>query len=354
MTRIAFVPAGIRAPASVLGHDATGAWLECDDAALVRGRLELLWLSRAGYDHAVRRLHASDIPAVIARRRTAFAAQLPSRAKTELYALRLPILVTAARHGDRDAVARSLTILARLSGGSRFKGVDDTGMLERLLEREQTVRAELDSDDGRPEAAPGEPEMRAQLADGTARLLAGRGRPEYVQAPLYASLARGYLLRAAPDDLLADWKRNGIPAVPWRGGVIGPLAPAQAAELHGRPMFPDGNTAAGLRAALTPAQLTVELEDREQDLGMTAHVASLRVELAVFRRLAALRPALTAVLTNAIAEETRWLITALARRPATTAPADFAAATELLAALVALHGPAWLAFAAELRTLERI
>jgi hypothetical protein len=161
--------------------------------------------------------------------------------------------------------------------------------------------------------------------------------------------------------------------VPWRGGVIGPLRPDEADELAPslttvKLVLPDGRHAAGMQRSLTAAQLVVALEDRERDLGMMPHVAGLRIELATFRRTAAtmLRdPALAAALTAQIAEETAVLRAALAARPAFVDPAppsapatteagvlaEFTAAANLLAALIARCGVAWQGLAARLLAL---
>jgi hypothetical protein len=375
MERVAFVPSVLKPPAgaAVLGRASGGWWVACDDEALLvgAGKIELLWLSRAAYERAVRRLDQDEVARVIALRRTAFSSRIPSRAKAELFTLRLRALAVAARDQASDAFERSLVVLASLAGASRFKGVGDVGLLERLLEREQGLRNELDSPEGHPEAAPGEIDARRKLADDTTQLLRKVGRPEYAQAPLYVALVRGYWLTPPPAELLADWKRDGIPAVPWRGGVIGPLRPDEMAELQPSPaevklMFPDANQAAGLRLSLTPAQLTVELEDRDRALNMTPHVAGLRVELATFRRNAAglvQDAGIATALARQIASEAPIVMAALAARPAfvevagppalADTEAEFTAAAKLLSALAAFRGIDWQPLAAELLAIAK-
>lgn len=371
--RIAFVPAGAEAPvhAVELGRMTAGAWVACGDAGLLACPAgELLWLSRPGYEHAVRRLGERDVAQVVARRRSAFAAQLPSRAPGELFGLRLRVAEAAARAQDGAAFERSLAVLAELSGASRFLGVGDAGLLGRLLEREQRLCGELESPEGSALAAPGEREARVRLADETAQLLARLGQPEYAQAPLYVALVRGYLLVPAPAELIAQWRRDGVLAVPWRGGAVGPLRAGEAQDL--RPlaeatlMFAEGGQAAGLQMSLTPAQLAVELADREGDVQMARHVSGLRVALAAFRRNAAglvQDRAIAAALARQLAVETPIAMVAMAARRvfleagpspslADTA-AEFAAAGTLLAGLVVRHGIAWQRLAAELLAVAK-
>lgn len=370
MQRVAFVPAGVPRPGTAveLGTGAGGSWIACDDDVVLAGagQLELLWLSRAAYDHAVRKLAKEAVPKVIALRRTGFSAHLPSLAKAELFPVQLRVLAVAARDPASDAFAHALTLLTRLAGASRFQGIGDAGLLERLLEREQAVRNELRSPEGRPEAAPGEQGVRTGFVDDTAQLLKHAGRPDYAQAPLHVPLVRGYLLKPAPARLVADWERDGVAAVPWRGGVIGPLRADEAAELRSslaevKLMFPDGDQAAELSVSLTPAQLTVALREQEQDLHMTPHVAGLRVALATFRRNAAslvTDASIAARLATQVAAEAPLVMAAFAARPAFVEPArppslsqaeaDFVAAAALLSRLVARQGVEWQALAAEL------
>lgn len=373
--RVAFVPSAMKPPSKAVELSVLrgGSCVVCDDDALLAGagKIELLWLSRTDHDRAVRRLDKDEVAKVIALRRTAFSSRLPSHAMAELFRLRLHALAVAAREGASDAFDRSLAVLAHLAGASRFKGVGDIGLLERLLEREQAVRNELDSAEGHPAAVSGEIDTRRKLADETAQLLSKVGRPEYAQAPLYVPLVRGYLVIPPPTQRIAAWERDGIPAVPWRGGVIGPLRPDEAAELEPscaqvKLMFPDGNQAAGLRFALTPAQLVIELEDREHDPNMALHIASLRVELATFRRNAAglvKDVGIAATLTEQIATETPIVMAAFAARPAFIDPAwppilaqaeaEFTAAATLLSKLVAFHGPAWQELSAKLLAIAK-
>jgi len=370
--RISFAPAGTTAPAGAveLGSSAAGAWVECDDDALIASRAELLWLGRAAYDRAVRRLAKRDLASVVALRRAAFSARLPGLAKAELYAARLRVLEAAAGAGAATPFVRSLTVLAALGGPARWKGVDDAGLGRRLLERERGLANELASPEGAAEAVAGEVDARRALEGGTTKLLTGLGHPELERAPLYVPLVRGYWVHHPPADLVATWKRDGVPAVPWRGGVIGPLRPDTADDLRAahevKLMFPDGHQAAGLRLSMTSAQLEVELEDREHDLRMAAHVAGLRVELATFRRNAralAKDPSVAAALAQQIAIETPLLQSALAARPAWLAGATpasvndeaaaFAAAAELLAKLVAKAGLEWQTLALELAALAK-
>jgi hypothetical protein len=116
--------------------------------------------------------------------------------------------------------------------------------------------------------------------------------------------------------------------------------------------------------SLTPAQLAVELADREGDVQMARHVSGLRVALATFRRNAAglvQDRGIAAALARQLAVETPIAMAAMAARPvfievgpspgvADTA-AEFAAAGTLLAGLVVRHGIAWQRLAAELLAL---
>jgi len=297
--RVVFRAAGAAVPVAwaELGRSEAGAWGVVDDqvwlAAGAQGNpLELLYLSVADYAHATRRLPGDEVAAVVARRRPAFAANVPAYAigivemqLREVFPLLGPSPADARTSADLISALATFTVVSRFSGTAVRK------LLQFVREGDARIMAELGSPSLQAVAdldpSGGERAARRRFAVDVGVLLARRGDPDAARGLPYADVERVYLITPAPPDVEATAEALHEPVAHVRGGLAVPFSERRAGELAARGgvrvLFPTSAQFLSALSNLTPAQLEVEVTDRLQAPGFAAYLAALRVQQATLR-----------------------------------------------------------------------
>jgi hypothetical protein len=304
------LPAG----ATELGKGRPGVWFAASDevllAALATGA-KLLYLSRPEYDQAVRGLAPDELAPAVAKRAERLGDKLPGLAESLLAGRKQQILPLA--RGNPAHFERSLNLLTRLTTAGSFDDYPEDDRIDRLYDRAWGFLAELDTPEAAPHVLPEEAELHRGFADAYAASLRRRGRADYGRLPLRVTIERGWFVAPPEPGLVAAWKLDGIPAIAWDGGVVGPIATHDVDEVRAHVqtaqlLYPSWQTPIAAALALTPPQLALALAEQraKPDHGLAAHLDALRVEQTLVRRavLASLKtPELVALLTAHVAAE---------------------------------------------------
>jgi hypothetical protein len=297
--RVVFRPAdaAVPVPFTELGRAQAGAWGLVDDQAWLaageRGNpLELLYLSAADYQHAIRGLASEELPAVVARRRTDFSAKVPTFALglVEMQ-LREVFPLLGGSPVDTQTSADLISALATFTAVPRFSGVAVRKLLQFVREGDARIMAELDSPSlqafGDLDPTGQERAVRRRFAIEVGNLLAKRGDPDAARGLPYADVDRVYLVTPAPTDLEAGLHALHEPLAHFRGGLALPFSERRASELGApgevRVLFPTSAQLLSALSNLTPAQLDVELTDRLSAPRFGPYVAVLRIQQATLR-----------------------------------------------------------------------
>jgi hypothetical protein len=358
--RIVFRPTGAARsiPFVEIGRVQAGAWGAVDDGAWLGASeegdaLELLFLTRPEYQHAVRGLSPGDIAEVISQRRSTFAPQIASVA-LGLVELRVRDSLGALRVSSRDSSLRAdlLTALASFTTVPRFSGTAVPELLDYLREGDARIIAELQSASLRNwgDLDPGGDECstRHRFATEIGQLAARRGRPEKARVLPYFDVERAYLLTPPSAELEAAAHSSHDPATRFGDGLIVPVAERNVAALEARGhraavVFPTRGQFMAASAAMTPAQFAVEVSDRLASPGFALYLRALRLQQATWRTsvrlIAGSDPDLVALLVAQLEEETTKLGTWLGYGIAPAAPGaavdDLRSAIEMATFLVA-------------------
>jgi hypothetical protein len=300
--RVVFRPAdaAVPVPFTELGRTQAGAWGLVDDQAWLeageRGNpLELLYVSAADYQHAIRGLASEELPAVVARRRTDFSAKVPTFALglVEMQ-LREVFPLLGGSPVDTQTSADLISALATFTVVPSFLGLTARKLLNYVREGDAQIMAELGSPSlqecGDLDPTGEERAVRRRFAIEVGNLLATRGDPDAPRGLPYADVERVYLVTPATPDLEAGAHALHEPFAHFRGGLAVPFSERRAGELgetgEVRVLFP---TSAHLLLALsnlTPAQLDVELADRLSAPQFGPYLSALRVQQATLRAAA--------------------------------------------------------------------
>ena len=217
--RVVFRPVGVDGaiPFAELGHAPAGAWGLVDDQAWLAApddgadALELLFLTRADYLHAVRELSPGDVAQVVDYRRTTFAVQVPSIA-LGLVELRVRECIGSLDESDVGTRLRGdlLTALASFTTVPRFAGTAIPKLLDDLREGDARIIAELESPSlraaGDLDPSGDERATRRRFATDVGQLAARRGRPEKARVLPY------FALRVDGCGKQGSWRRPRIPS----------------------------------------------------------------------------------------------------------------------------------------------
>jgi hypothetical protein len=359
--RVVFIPGGtpISFLTTELGRGTAGTWgVVQDESWLAAGAagdpLELLYLSPADYQHAVRGLAPAEIEAAVDRRRTTFASQLPSLALglVELQ-LRGSFALLGATPRQQQACGDLLVALASFTAVPRFSAVAPAALLQLVCEGDAQIVAELDSpslqEAGDLDPTGEERATRRRFASEAGALLARRGADAGGALP-YFDVERVYLITPVPEDLEAAAHSFHDPVERFGAGLLLPLAERNAGSLVAdghqlQVVFPTRGQFMGTASALTAAQRTVELNERFGAPAFVPYLAALRVQQATLRAAALLITGADAELAVLLgrhhAEEAArlgpWLASgAPAPAPGTTARGSLGSTLETATLLIGL------------------
>jgi hypothetical protein len=270
-----------------IGQTAGGAVVVVGDADLLslqtgNPSIPLLYFSRDAYDEAVHGLSSQEIEAVINKRRAEWSPQALDHALDWLYRqeVKCLTLIALGRMGGTVRVVatgldvhfqETIELLARLTSEGRYEDVDFTNLLVFALEKEALLIAELQA---AGDTFSVEVQERTQTVQFLERALAGRGRPEYAQAPPYAELLRAIHIVPIDDALLARLKAEFEPFVPWREGLVARWRVREASELKrmnktATLLYQNSGEFLEDLLELTPAQLTRIFEERARMVNRT-------------------------------------------------------------------------------------
>jgi hypothetical protein len=304
-----------------LGKAKSGVWLELADDALLAAwglgaRLDIVYLSRAAYDHAVRKLEPKDAAEAVEERHRTYSATALDQAVSWLGARGRRAIALAAKAAPLH-VERVLAQLVLLETEGRFAMLTPRERVFGLAEGEAGLLAEL-----RDLRADLTAEITAREAFYVehARALEALGQKGLVDAPLYVGLARVYGVTPA-EGTDRFFRTREDPQTTWRDAAVGPIAHKDAQRWRdaGKTLTLLLPSRGQLFAVLdlTAAQRQVELDERAKDPGLADHLAQLRIELAIRKRaLVPLVPAAAAVVLKAqIAKDKDRLVAALAAEP---------------------------------------
>ena len=319
--RVAFLPAGVPSPVpfAELGGSPEGRWgLVSDQPWLaLQGNdpLELLYLSRTDYEHAVRRLPAAGLAAAIAHRRNRYARNLPTRALgTFEGAIRASLALVKDRPAGSRARSDLLTALASFTVVSRFVHSKPLDLLDYLREGDAELMAELEA--MAREEPPGfdpdgsERETRRRFATAFGQVAATRGRPEKAKILPYFDVERVYFVVPGLPELEARAMACHDPMHKWRGGLVLPLSRRQTPELIAQNqqflvLFPSPGSFVSARIELDPGQLEIELAERTESPGFADYLDARRVGQAILRTAVYLLTGTDAELNAVLAAQTR-------------------------------------------------
>jgi hypothetical protein len=306
-----------------LGHDASGAWGIVDDAAWLAtpgaGALELLYVSKAEYDHAMRRLPPTEVAIAIQHRRKTFATEATEEATGLLQnAIWAAIGATDDSEAGMRMRKRLLAVHARFIDYEILRHEEPAERLEQLIRDDGELFGNL--------ASPSMKAAAGQDMDGKERALRRRfaeqlsafRRPEAQDPDLlwpYFEAERVYAVTSATGARPRCSREDG-PCPRWRDATLMALheRDAQSMRAAGDKLDLVYATKGELIAAdylLTAAQLDVEISERIAAPDLVNRLQIDRVAQATARlatrMLSKDRPKLAAVLAAQVEEETRGL-----------------------------------------------
>jgi hypothetical protein len=324
--RVCYRPAGknVAIAFEELGHDGGGAWGIVDDAAWIATPgavvLELLYVSRAEYEHAMRRLPPAEVALAIQHRRKTFWRRFDQEA---LGLVQRAIRDAINRAGDDGAGlrlrGRLLGVHARFVDLDRLRESDVAGRIHVLIQGDATLVAELDSPSmkaiARQDVDGKERALRRQMAKSLSAFLRGEGGDAHPFWP-HVGVERVYAQSPGhPAERTRLFGEDG-PRVRWHDRMLSVLPEGQAEELRraSRQLKPVYGSRGELLAAnylLTPAQLDVEIGERIAAPSFTERLQSTRIAQASKREAARMLcdddAKLAALLAQQVGEEVRQL-----------------------------------------------
>lgn len=301
--RVVFRPSGTESaiPFTTLGQVPGGAWGIVDDQAWFGASggdsLELLFLTRADYLHAVRGLSAQDLGPLVENRRRTFASQIPGIALgvVELFVRQW---IGALGTGDSDAGVRGdlLTALASFTTVPRFADTAVPTLLDHLREGDARIIVELDSPSlraaGDLDPNGDERATRRRFATDIGTAIARPGQPEARSRVLpHVDIERAYLLTPVPADIEEAAHSFHDPAMHFRGGLIVPIPEREIPQLvhdghEATVVFPTRGQLSGALAGMTDAEIGREVNERLRVPGFGAYLRALRLQQATLRTAA--------------------------------------------------------------------
>ena len=337
-----------------------GAWIAAPDAAA----LELLYLNKAEYRHATRRLQPSQVALAIEHRRKTFWETLASYAPGYIQ----EAIWRCIDRADDDARglrlrAKLLTLHAKFVDVNRLAGQPLDDQLFSLYALDCELLADLGcrslqqvyavDKDGK------ERDFRRRFLEDPLSLPSGAKRAPRVQ--LHLPIRRGFAVRPITEGLRFKAKLAGEPCSRWRNMLLVGLTDEDLEELssyRARLLYARSTEIFyGAVEELTQAQLDIELEERLAAPDLYHHFMSSRICTASAREglrlLTRENKEVNRVLSRQIEEELRGL--GAFRKPPPAKPTLDEMLTELLALIdlrVAIvlrrEGMAW---AADMKTL---
>jgi hypothetical protein len=237
-------------PYEELGRVDDGVWVSCPDdtvrAVSERRPPLFLYFDQGSYGHAVAELSATQIQAVIRRRRERWTPEALAHSMQRLYEVesaRLEGLLRAralqpgsAASGDVD---RSLALLRKLSGLERYMMVPAKAMAVTVLEGESLLVAVLQSAlasglfEGKSDRSilAMHLERRKLWAQAVSQVAAALGAPD-LGGVVYADASRGIFLHPADEAFERALSKGGEQAVRWRDGLVFTSAERHLPELR--------------------------------------------------------------------------------------------------------------------------
>jgi hypothetical protein len=332
--RVAFLRSGAVPPVpfSPIGTAPEGSWGVVSDemwlAAHGDAPLELLYLTRADYERAVRGLPGTGIAPAIAKRRQQYALDLSSQAlNTVEDGIRLALTLIRDQPGGAQMRAELLATLASFTVVPRFSELEPRDLLGYVRDGDAELIAELDDlateGSGEHDRDGSEREIRGGFAAALGLLSAEPGREDEALVLPYHDVERVYLISPGLRELEKRADGHHDPVYHWHGGMVLPLPAREIPEVISRGqqaqvLFPTSDEFVGALIGLTAGQLDVELRERSRAPGFPAHLARLRTDQALLRTAARLITADTPRLGAPLAEQARreadllggWLQTA--------------------------------------------
>jgi len=324
--RVCYRPAGenVAVALAELGHDAGGAWGLVDDVAWAAspnpGALELLYLSRADYEHAVRRLPPAEVARAIRHRRETFSAKFVERASGHLQeAIWAALDRTDQSEAGTHLRARLLAVHARFIDIESLRHERPADRLAQLVHDDRELYGNLDSPSlqaaAREDTDGKERELRRRFAEELSVFLPPAQREAFWP---YFEAERVYAIRPA-----FRCSRDDGPCPRWRDAVVMALGEREAVEQRATGHALDlvyGAKGELIEAdyLLTEAQLDIEIEERVKSPDPVRRLQIDRFAVAsareATRTLSVGQRKLVAVLAGQTKEELRGLGT-WGRRP---------------------------------------
>jgi hypothetical protein len=301
-----------------LGKAKSGVWLELADDALLAAwalgaKLDLLWFSRAAYDHAVRKLDEKETGLAVEARHQTFTPEALNQTTAWLgERARLALALAAAKTPAH--VERVLGQLVVLETENRFDMLTPREKVFLLVEAEAQLIEELG-------------ELRADRKDEIsarktfyrelAKEMEGLGQKGLVDAPLHVPLSRVYAIAPA-GTLERYFKSREEPHTTWDKQLVGAVPHKDAARMksEGKKLTLLYYAPSHIYRALelTEAQREIELAERAKAPQPDEYLGDLRAELAIVRRALAGSVA-SVLLRRQIPKETELLVAALKEHP---------------------------------------
>jgi hypothetical protein len=304
-----------------IGKGKTGLWLAMDDDALLAAwglgaKLDLLFLSHVAYLHAVRGLDEKQTAEAVETRHQRVSPVALDRAVGWLGTRARRALALAAAKAPVH-VERILAQLVALETEGRFAMLTPRERLLGLAEGEAGLVAELR--DLRPDRTE-ELAAREEMYVAHARELEPLGMKGLAEAPLHVGLTRVFAISPAGESQ-SFFRDREEPQTLWRDQPVGPVKVRDVARWGetGKTLtllLPSRGALFGL-LDLTVAQRDVELDERAKEPGLEAHLAQLRVELAIRKRalVTQLPAGAAAMLRRQIPKDGELVVAALAESP---------------------------------------
>lgn len=287
-------------PFDELGRTEEGAWGIVDEATWLAaddgGALALLYLTRAEYEHAERKLSSPETARAVRQQLTIFSPRVAAKAMGLIEAqVRDAIAAFGKTQEDASTRAELFVALASFTTVPRFWGTMSSALIQLLQEGDASIIAELDSpslqESGDLDPTGDERETRRRFATTLGELAARRGRPGKPSLLPYFDVERVYFVTPPPHELEAAAREFHDPTTRFRDGLLIPLRERSVGDIaaqghQARVVFPTRGQYLGASAGLTPAQLEVEIDERLTSPGFATYLGALRMKQATLRAAA--------------------------------------------------------------------
>jgi hypothetical protein len=314
---------GSRVVIRPLGSAAIGFWGLIEQAEWLQlpatMGLELLYGSRAEYEHATRGLIFDDKVDALVKRRAMFSLRLPELAISEVE-VRGRAVIAATPSERAELRADWVTALASFTVVRRFARSSALDLLDALRDGEGRLLAELESTSlnavESPDPTGNERRVRQRFGFELGGLAARYGYPEKAEGIPYFDVERAYFVEPVTPELEEHAHAFHDPSLHFHAGLVLPLPEREVGDIEARGhraqiAFVSRGAFAGALEALTPAQLEVELGERLGRPDFAEYLVRLRIQQATLREgvrlLAGVDAELAPVLASECAEEAREL-----------------------------------------------